>query len=83
MDHKDRIVELDRAINSKAVVVGQKRVIDDIDREAEREGRAVKQYKGYSTGPVGKKITRMKNDMSAGDKIQTNRVVKRVEQGKC
>jgi len=80
MNHLERMNRFNRAMNSNTIIL-PKRELDEFDREAEREGKADKKYKMFNSGPVGKKLTKMRNDIAAGDKIQTNRVVRRIEKG--
>ena len=54
-----------------------KRVIDQFDLEAEREGGAIKRHGGIPTMRLGKGITKQRNMHKRGAEIQTTRIVKR------
>jgi len=56
----------------------RKRVLDQFDLEAEREGNAIKGHTILRTNGVGKGITKQRNMHKRGAEIQTTRVVNRL-----
>jgi len=54
-----------------------KRVIDQFDLEAEREGGAIRKHGGIPRTALGKGITKQRNMHKRGAEIITTRIVKR------
>ena len=56
----------------------KRRVLDQFDLEAEREGNAIKGHTILKTNGVGKGITKQRNMHKRGAEIQTTKVVNRM-----
>lgn len=54
-----------------------KRVIDQFDLEAEREGGAIRQHGGIPKMRLGRGIAKQRNMHKRGAEIQTTRIIKR------